>query len=136
MRKLSWLPKSGEIIINSKCLRLQREVVGGKEAEKRNKSFPSSSHRRLAFPILNTTHLSRRFDKFMYKHGNKTENNHSKIQFHKEQVNQVLQKSGKKNTTTTTTTTSQWLISMFYSGSLVRNIRKVLPHTHERTQIA
>ena len=97
MRKFSWLPKSGEIIINSKCLRLQREVVGGKEAEKRNKSFPSSSHRRLAFPILNTTHLSRRFDKFMYKHGNKTENNHSKIQFHKEQVNQVLQKSEKKN---------------------------------------
>ena len=66
MRKLSWLAKSGDLlIINSKCLRQRGEVVGGKEAaEKRNKSFPSSSHCRLAFLILNTTHLSRRFDKF------------------------------------------------------------------------
>ena len=65
MRKLSWVAQSGDLLlINSKRLRQQREVVGGKEAEKRNKSFPSSSHCRLTFPILNTTHLSRRFDKF------------------------------------------------------------------------
>ena len=65
MRKLSWIAQSGDLLlINSKRLRQQREVVGGKEAEKRNKSFPSSSHCRLTFPILNTTHLSRRFDKF------------------------------------------------------------------------
>ena len=64
MRKLSWLAKSGDLlIINSKRLRQRREFVGGKEAEKRNKSFPSSSHCRLLFPIPNTTHLSRRFDK-------------------------------------------------------------------------
>ena len=66
MRKLSWLAKSGDLlIINSKCLRQRGEVVGGKEAaEKRNKSFPSSSHCMLAFLMLNATHLSRRFDKF------------------------------------------------------------------------
>ena len=65
MRKLSWIAQSGDLLlINSKRLRQQREVVGGKEAEKRNKSFPSSSHCRLTFPILNTTHLSCRFDKF------------------------------------------------------------------------
>ena len=65
MRKLSCLAKSGDLlVINSKRLRQRREVVGGKEAEKRNKSFPSSSHCRLAFPIMNTTHLSRHFDKF------------------------------------------------------------------------
>ena len=65
MRKLSWFAQSGDLLlINSKRLRQRREVVGGKEAEKRNKSFPSSSHCRLTFPILNTTHLSRRFDKF------------------------------------------------------------------------
>jgi len=65
MHKLSWLAKSEDLLlINSKRLRQRREVIGGKEAEKRNKSFPSSSHCRLAFPILNTTHLSRRFDKF------------------------------------------------------------------------
>ena len=65
MRELSWLAKSGKLLlINSKRLRQGREVIGGKEAEKRNKSFPSSSHCRLAFAILNTTHLSGRFDRF------------------------------------------------------------------------
>ena len=66
MRKLSWLAQSGDLLlINSKRLRQRREGVGGKEAaEKRNKSFPSSLHRRLAFPILNATHLSHRFEKF------------------------------------------------------------------------
>ena len=59
MRKLSCLAQSGDLLlINSKRLK------GKEAAEKTNKSFPSSSHRRLAFPILNATHLSHRFDKF------------------------------------------------------------------------
>ena len=77
-------------------MRQRQEVVGGKEAaEKRNKSFPSSLYRRLAFPILNATHLSHGFDKFTSMEI-KLKTTIAKFSFLKEQVNQVLQKSKKK----------------------------------------